>query len=131
MNVNTNWYLFGFFAQLNVLSEIGGTRGNSDGSKVLEPVVHALIAPVFLPSISWSGRGRGKEIKISLSKYTRIINLIVETLNKSDRKFDHLKTTKDLKYRILKYAPAKFGQKEKDSEVLDCNNSTVNGTVSK
>lgn len=116
---------------MNILSEIGGTRQNSDGSKVLEPVVHALIAPDFLPSISWSGRGRGKESKIALSKYTRITNLIGEVVNLADGNFDQIKTLKDLKYKILKYAPAKYGCKEKgNSNDVDSNHLSVDGTVS-
>lgn len=85
--------------------------------------MHAIIEPTFLPSISWSGRGRGKELKIALSKYTKIVNLIAEILNKADENFDQLKTIQCLKYKIIKYAPAKFGLKEKTNDVID--NSTV------
>lgn len=97
----------------------------------MEPVVHALIAPDFLPSISWSGRGRGKEEKIALSKYTKLINLIVETVIRADATFDNLQTIKSLKYKILKYAPAKYGSKEKNPDVTIENNSVANEAVSK
>lgn len=91
------------------MTVIGGTGGNSDGTKVLEPVVHALIEPSFLPSISWTGRGRGKEMKIALSKYTKITSMIIDVLNKADRKFDQTTTIKSLKYKIIKHAPTKYG----------------------
>lgn len=113
---------------MNILTEIGGTGQNSDGSKVLEPIVHALIAPEFLPNISWSGRGRGKELKIALSKYTRIINLIAEIVNMADGNFDHLRTLKDLKYKILKYAPAKYGSKDRTNQ-SDVNNTNLPANV--
>lgn len=114
------------------MTEIGGTHSNSDGSKVLEPIVHALIAPEFLPSISWSGRGRGKEVKIALTKYIRITNLIAEVVNLADGNFGQLRTLKDLKYKILKYAPAKFGSKDKSNQNdVDNNHLTADGANSK
>lgn len=100
--------------QLNLLTAIGGTRGKSNGAKVIEAVVHTLIDPAFLPAISWSGRGRAKEEKIPLSKYSNVTNLIAEVMNKADRSFDQLKTLNSLKYKVIKYAPAKYGSKQKD-----------------
>lgn len=111
---------------------IGGTRGNSDGSKVLEPVVHALIEPNFLPSISWTGRGRGKEVKIALSKYTRITNVITDVMNRADRKFDQTTTIKNLKYKIIKHAPTRYASNEKnDTEKVKNSKLAVNETVAK
>lgn len=81
---------------------------------MIEAVVHTLIDPGFLPAISWSGRGRGKEEKIALSKYSNVTKLIVEVMNKADRNFDQLKTLNALKYKVIKYAPAKYGSKQKD-----------------
>lgn len=104
-------YSFGF--QLNMLTDIGGTRGKSDGTKVIEAVVHTLIDPAFLPAISWSGRGRAKEEKIALGKYSNLTKLIAEVMNKADRSFDQLKTLNSLKYKVIKYAPAKFASKQK------------------
>lgn len=116
---------------MEILVEKGGKRGKSDGSKVVKPVVHALIAPEFLPLISWTGRGNGKERKIALKKYTQIINLIVQVLKLADTNFDEAKTLQNLKYKIIKPAPANYGSKEKSSHNVDTNCSTVNGTVSK
>lgn len=96
---------------MNLLTDIGGTRGKSNGKKVIDAVVHSLIDPTFLPSISWSGRGRAKEEKIALSKYTRLTKFIHEVMSKADRNFDYQKTLNVLKYRVLKYAPAKYGSK--------------------
>lgn len=111
------------------MAEKGGKRGRSDGAKVLKPVVHALISPDFLPSISWTGRGNAKEEKIALKNYTRTTNLIVEVLNYADRNFDESTTLKNLKYQIIKRAPANYGSKEKSNH--NVNDITVNETVSK
>lgn len=99
---------------MKILTCIGGSRGKSNGSRIIEPVVHSVIEPAFLPSISWSGRGREKDEKIALSKYSNIINLISLVTNKADKNFTQLDTTKALKYKIIKYAPAKFGKKPAD-----------------
>lgn len=92
--------------------------------------MHALIEPAFLPSISWSGRGRGKEMKIPLSKFSNTVNLIALALEKADKKFDQLETIKCLKYKVIKYAPAKYGSKETCASKDDDNISTVSETVS-
>lgn len=109
----------------------GGRHGKADGKKVLKPVVHALISTVFLPYISWTGRGCGKEKKISLKNYVAIISLISEVLYLADRKFDESTTLKNLKYNIIKHAPANYGTKENDNLILDTDNIAVNETVSR
>lgn len=105
---------------MKILTSIGGSNGKSNGSKIIELVVHSIIEPTFLPYISWSGRGKEKDEKIALSKYSNIINLISLVMNKADKKFNQLETTKALKYKIIKYAPAKYGTKndENDAEAL-------------
>lgn len=95
--------------QCGILQTIGGSAGKSNGTKVLEPLVHALIAPNFLSNISWTGRGKGKEKKIALNAYVKLLNLITVTLNKADKSYNQLKTENDLKYKIIKYATAKYG----------------------
>lgn len=67
------------------------------------------MTPAFLSSISWTGRGKGKEKKIPLNGYVNILNLITLTLNKADASYNQLKTENDLKYKIIKYAAAKYG----------------------
>lgn len=37
-------------------------------------------------------------------------------MNKADKSFDHLKTLKSLKYKILKYAPAKYRHTTQSSD---------------
>lgn len=108
------------FSQVKILTSIGGTKGKADGLKIIESVVHSIIEPTFLPSISWSGRGKEMGEKIALSKYLKIVNLISLVMNKADKKFNQMETTKALKYKIIKHAPAKYGTKndKKEAEVL-------------
>lgn len=103
--------------QLNVIEAIGGTNGSADGLKVLEKIVHSLISSQFLPSISWTGRGKGNERKIALSKYINLMNAITVTACKADVNFTSDKSTHKLKYTILKHAPSKFGKPS--SEISD------------
>lgn len=72
------------FLQLNTVRAIGGNNGNSDGFEVLEKIVHSLISPQYLSSISWTGRGKANEKKVALSGYTNIMNLITLTVHKAD-----------------------------------------------
>lgn len=123
-------FLIYFEFQLNILTEIGGTKGNADGTKIIESIFHTIITPAFSPDISWTGRGRGKEEKIALSKYSNITNVIAEVMQKADRRFDQLKTLNCLKYKVLKRAPGKFGLKPKsDSKEVGDKNVTVMETV--
>lgn len=108
-----------FFTQFDVLKAIGGANGRGDGNKILEPVVHSLISPTFLSSISWTGRGKKNEKKIALSLYENAVNLISFTLNKADSHFNHLKTVNNLKYKIIKYAQSKFGERPTSSASND------------
>lgn len=102
---------------VNILTNIGGKSGNSDGKKILEPIVLAIIEPVFLPSISWSGRGRANEKKIALVAYQNIVNLIALLMSKADKKFNYSATVKALKYKIIKHAPAKYGIERSERDV--------------
>lgn len=78
-----------------------------------------MIAPKFLPSISWSGRaGKGKERKIPLVKYGRIVSTICSLCNKADKNYGNEVCVKDLKYKILKYAPSKFAENDTESEII-------------
>lgn len=96
--------------QTNVVGAIGGVNGSEDGCRVLEKLVHSLIDPLFLPNVSWTGRGKGKERKVSLCGYSHLINFIVVTVNKADTNFTEDKVNQKLKYTILKHAPSKFGK---------------------
>lgn len=120
---------FTFILQFNVLKFIGGVNGNNDGEKVLEPVVHSLISPKFLSSISWTGRGRGKERKISLNFYENLVNLITLIVNKADTKFSQLKTLNTLKYKIIKYAQTKFGDRDPSSTNSDATATSASSQV--
>lgn len=98
------------FLQTKILTKIGGEKGNAQGAKIVEPLVHALITPKMLATISWSGRsGKGKEKKIPFSKYNNTINLITSICNKADSKYTSDECVKDIKYKILKYAQGKYG----------------------
>lgn len=91
--------------------KIGGDSGDSDGSKVLEPLVQALIAKSFLPSITWSGKtSKGKEMKIPLEKYTNILHLIYSLCRLSDESYLEDTCEHDMKYKIIKYAHTKYKQ---------------------
>lgn len=80
----------------------------------VEKVVHHLICPEYLPSMSWTGRGKGKEKKVALSSFIHIVNFICVTVNKIDKKLTDEKVKYILKYKILKHAPTKFGRKTND-----------------
>lgn len=93
--------------QFDVLKNIGGDTGASDGNTIIESVVYALIDPVFLGNISWSGRGGKNETKIALKKKPNINNLIIYTIGKADGKLNSKDILKLLKYKVLKRAGKK------------------------
>lgn len=84
--------------------------GESTGDDVLERLTHFLINPSFLPSVSWTGRGKGKERKVSLSAHNQLMNFIVLTVNKIDKKYNYKKIKNEMTYSILKRAPMKFSK---------------------
>lgn len=100
---------------MNVLQKIGGT--NVRGDLLIEPVYHAIIAPKFSASITWSGRaGKGKAKKIALSKYGRIVQIIASVCNKADERYTTEKCTRDLKYKVIKYSQSRFGESDNENE---------------
>lgn len=113
-SINLCNFFFKLFSQFKILKCIGGTAGKSNGAKVLEPLVHALITPTFLCSISWTGRGKGKEKKIPLNGYVNVLNLITLIMNKADKSYNQLMVEKDLKYKIIKHATTKYGDSASD-----------------
>lgn len=118
--------------QAIVLKKIGGESGDSNGAKVLEPLVLAIMKPELLLQISWTGRaGKGKEKKIALQKYGRIMKLITSLCEKADRNYKAAKSTEDLKYKILKYAQAKYGNDTISTgeriDIVTSQMSTANG----
>lgn len=101
------------------MKNIGGSSGKGNGAKILQPIVHTIISPTFLCSISWTGRGKGKERKIPFSIYVNIVNMITKLVTAADKNYTQVKTIEDLKYKIIKHAPAKYGtQVESDQSNL-------------
>lgn len=109
--------------QFNAVKGIGGESGSSDGLKVLEKIVHSLISPHYLPSVSWTGRGKGNEKKVALSKFINVLYLITQSVNKADSSYNYDKSIQKLKYTILKHAPAKFGKTSRDKKELNSDKS--------
>lgn len=103
---------------MSILQKIGGDR-NVKGGKMLEPLVLAIILPQFLSNITWSGRAaKGKDRKIALSKYGNIVTLITSICHKIDASYEPDECTKDLKYKILKYAHNKYSDDTSSSEII-------------
>ena len=91
--------------------------GYISGDQALERLTHFLISPSFLPQISWTGRGKGKERKMSLSACDHIINYLVITVNKIDSKFNRKRIVKLLTYDILKRVPTKYGKPKTSDQI--------------
>lgn len=98
---------------------MGKLDNGASGDEILERMTHYLICPSFLPHVSWTGRGKGKERKFALSSCVRLVNFIVITINKIDSSYNHKKVVSDMTYGILKRAPLKFG-KIKACNQKDC-----------
>lgn len=96
-----------FIFQSNCLQCIGDD-GNAHGELVLEKVVESVISPPFLRDISWTGKGKGKERKVSLSKFTHLIDFIKSITFKADKTFTNEQFEKKMIYGILKRAPSKY-----------------------
>lgn len=100
---------------MNILEKIGGTNGDVQGDAVIQPVYHAIIGPTFSASISWSGRAaKGKERKIALQKYGKIVRIIGLICNKADYQYTAEMCNRDLKYKIIKYCQSRYGECESD-----------------
>lgn len=99
---------FSLFIQTDVLIEIGGTNGKSDGEQVLKDVVDFIIEPKFLAGISWTGRGKKGEKKIPLRLYVHIVDLLNVVAQNADKKMTRRKVRKTLTYNVLKRAPGKL-----------------------
>lgn len=107
---NCTMYVKFTFLQTEILTKIGGSKGDTEGDKVLELLMHAIIAPKMLAAISWSGRaGSGKPKKIPLKKYHNTVSLISSLCRKADRKYTHEEILYDVKYKVLKYAAKHIG----------------------
>lgn len=84
--------------------------GETCANQALERLMCYLISPSYLPRVSWTGRGKGKERKVSLSACVQLVNFIVIVVNKIDGSFNHKKVVAELTYGLLKRAPTKFGK---------------------
>lgn len=104
-----------FFRGFSQTQIVEGLRG----ADLLERLTHYLISPKFLPHVSWTGRGKGKERKFALSKCIYLVNFIVITVSKVNKKYNHEKVVSEITYGLLKRAPSKYG-KEKTSDQMDC-----------
>lgn len=116
---------------MKLLTKIGGSSGDADGAQVLEPLVHSLIAPIYLAQISWSGRaGKGKSKKVPLSKYANLLRLICEICSKADRAYNHEICINDLKYKVIKYAHSKYSsQTDENRDVLVSTSSSAHSST--
>lgn len=101
-----------------ILQKIGGVDGKGNGPKVLEPLVHSIVEPKMLANISWTGRGKGNEKKIPMSSHVNIIRLITSLCEKADSSYLPEKCTRDIKYKILKYAHSKYSSKDEESDCI-------------
>lgn len=75
--------------------------------------METLISSSYLGSISWTGRGKGKERKASLSTFKHIMNLITVIVMKADCTYCPSQIQKSITYDILKRAPLKYGNASK------------------
>lgn len=105
--------------QSNLLQSIGGVNGKADGLQVLHKLMHFLISPKYIHSISWTGRGKGTEKKVAFSGFIHLINLITITVNKADNSYSSKDVDQKLKYTIFKHAPTKFKKSQKDANSND------------
>lgn len=106
-----------FDLQANLVEKVGGDKGTADGFKVLDNIMRAIINPSFLPSMSWTGRGKGKEQKIAFNGYPNLFNMITVAVMKADSQYDSTKVQEAITYEVLKRAPSKFGRKAKSRNV--------------
>lgn len=103
--------------QANFLEKIGGNSGDADGSKVIESVYYAIVSLKFAASISWSGRaGVGKQKKLALNKYERIVRFIATVCSAADSTYNVEKCKNDLKHKVIKYTESKFGNGSSNCE---------------
>lgn len=93
------------------MCNIGGDKGSANGFSVLEKLMHSLISSNYLQSISWTGRGKGKERKVALSTFEHVINFITVMVKKADANYSSDKVQHDITYEILKRAPSKSKNK--------------------
>lgn len=104
------------FFQVNCILAIGGDDGNAEGEIVLERIVCSLISPTFLPVISWTGKGKQKERKVALCRFTHLIDFIKVMTFKADNSFTEAQFRDKLIYGILKRAPSKYGASSKNDD---------------
>lgn len=98
------------FFQSNAVKALGT---NVDGFEVLQKLVLSLISSSLLPSVSWTGRGKGIERKIALCHFLHIRNFLTKIVCKADKSYNEDKIVRKLTYTILKRAPSKFGKSKK------------------
>lgn len=104
---------------------------------MIEKIVHSLISSRFLPDISYTGKGKQKERKVALCRYSHVLDFIKITTNKADEKFTDAQFKDKLIYGILKRAPSKYGgssknnEKEKESVKKAAQPNTSNDVVEK
>lgn len=101
-----------------------GSDGNSDGDTVVEKVVHSIISPPYLKDISWTGKGKGKERKVALSRFNHVIDFIKSITLKAAKTFTEEDFKDRLIYGILKRAPAKYGSATKTDDKENVNKSS-------
>lgn len=91
------------------MEKIGGNSGDADGTKIIESVYYSIFSSTFAAYISWTGRaGAGKQKKLALAKYARIVKCITSICSAADKTYNMEKCKNDLKYKVIKYAEGKF-----------------------
>lgn len=105
--------------------------------------MHSLISTRFLADISYTGKGKQKERKVALCRYTHVLEFIQITTNKADNSFNDAVFKDKLIYGILKRAPSKYGgssksgddkgerEKEKEKAKKAARSNTSNDVVEK
>lgn len=84
---------------------INGNDGNKNGADVILSIVNAVIEPSTLTVFSWSGKSGIKgATKNRFDGYTQIIGLFYSVCRLADRKYAYTDCTKDLTYKVFKYA---------------------------
>lgn len=108
-----------------MIESLGNSTGS--GSAMLERVVHAMIEVSFLPSMSWTGKGKVKDEKIALGTFIHVINFIKVAVRRTDSSFSDEMFDGQIKYVILKRAPSKYGKTEDaiEENLLDANFSSA------
>lgn len=89
---------------MSALSVYYGNGCNGQADKYLIRVMHAIITPELLSTYTWSGRGKGKEVKNVFKNLCNVQKLIFNSLNNIQKSYCMDTCIRDIKNKVLKYA---------------------------